>query len=303
MTGLFFRFVSRAYAAGLVLLTAFLPGLAFAQENLPEPRQLGLQHPVTPIMDSIVAFHNGVLLWVITGITIFVMLLLLYVMLRFNRRANPTPNRFSHNTLVEVVWVVIPTVILLIIAGPSFAVLADQMTVPDGVRKYLGSNIFSSREVEVPAAELTVKVTGYQWYWGYEYADDDVGFDSILLTEEERLAMKPSQPRLLTVDNEVVVPVDTTVRLQVTAADVIHAFAVPSFGVKVDAVPGRLNESWFNVRKEGIYYGQCSELCGKDHAYMPIVIRVVSKQEYADWMTALKEGDVESANLTLAAIN
>lgn len=292
-----------ANAAFIALFTAFMPGLASAQETLPVDGQVGFQESVTPVMDSIVAFHDGVLLWVAIAITVFVLALMVYVVLRFNKRANPVPNRFSHNTLVEVVWVVVPIVILLVIAVPSFAVLADQMTVPDGERKYLGKNIFSSREVEVPAADFTLKITGYQWYWGYEYVDQEASFDSILMSEEDRLKIKPSQPRLLTVDNELVVPVDTTVRVQVTAADVIHSFAMPAFGVKTDAVPGRLNETWFNVRKEGIYYGQCSELCGKDHAYMPIVVRVVSKQEFADWMTALKAGDVETANMTLAAIN
>ena len=304
MTGLFFRFISRAYAVVIILISSLLPGLAFAQEGLPTPRQIGLQNSVTPTMDSIVAFHDGVLMWTITAITVFVLLLLIYVILRFNRRANPTPSQFSHNTLVEVVWVVVPIVILLIIAVPSFAVLADQMTTPDGERKYLGSSIFSKRSVEVPAAELTLKVTGYQWYWGYEYVDQEVEFDSIMLNEDERQSLKPGQPRLLAVDYELVVPVDTTVRVQVTAADVIHALAVPAFGIKTDAVPGRLNETWFNVRKTGIYYGQCSELCGKDHAYMPIAVRVVSKREFANWMAALKESDdVETANLTLAAIN
>lgn len=284
------------------ICTALLPTMAFAQDSLPENGQIHFQDSVTPIMDSITAFHNGVLLWVIGAITLFVTLLMLYVFVRFNRRANPVPNQFSHNTLVEIVWVVVPVAILLVIAAPSFAVLADQMTVPDGERKYLGSKIFSWGEVDVPAPELTIKVTGYQWYWGYEYADQEVGFESIILNEEERAADKPGQPRLLAVDNELVVPVNTTVRVQVTAADVIHSFAMPSFGIKTDAVPGRLNETWFNVRKEGLYYGQCSELCGKDHAFMPIAIRVVSKEEFATWMTALQAGSVTDANMKLASI-
>lgn len=297
VTGLFFRACKILMAA----LMTLLPISAFAQAGQPLPGQMGLQESVTPIMDSIHAFHDGILMWTITAITLFVAALLIFVIVRFNRRANPTPAKFTHNTLVEVVWTVAPIVILVIIAIPSFGVLADQMTIPDGERKYLGKNIFSFGEVEVPAPELTVKTTGYQWYWGYEYVDqDNVGFDSIMIPEDELL---PGQPRLLAADYNLVVPVDTTVRVQVTAADVLHAFAVPSFGIKVDAVPGRLNETWFYARKTGMYYGQCSELCGKDHAYMPIAVQVVTKEEFAIWIEALQAGDVDSANLTLAALN
>jgi cytochrome c oxidase subunit 2 len=200
---------------------------------------------------------------------------------------------------------VVPIFILIVIAIPSFGVLSDQMTTPDGERQYLGSSIFSRDGGEkIAAAELTITATGYQWYWGYEYNDlDGASYDSIMLTQEEIAALKPGQPRLLAVDNELVVPVDTTVRILATAADVIHAFAVPAFGVKTDAVPGRINETWFNARKEGMYYGQCSELCGKDHAFMPIAVRVVSKEEYKAWSEKLKaEDDVEAANLTLASL-
>lgn len=300
MTGLFFRL----FKTTLVVIFAAIPMVALAQDGVPHPGQIDLQQSVTPIMDSIRAFHNGVLMWTITGIMAFITLLLIIVVVRFNRHVNPKPAKFTHNTFVEIVWTVAPILILVVIAIPSFGVLADQLTVPDGERKYLGSNIFSWGEVEVPAPELTIKVTGYQWYWGYEYVDrEDALFDSILMPETERLADKPGQPRLLAVDNELVVPVNTTVRVQVTAADVIHAFAVPSFGIKIDAVPGRLNETWFNVRKTGLYYGQCSELCGKDHAYMPIAVRVVSKLEFDRWIRALQaNGDVDDANLTLAAI-
>ncbi|WP_438268444.1 cytochrome c oxidase subunit II [Mariluticola halotolerans] len=301
MTGLFFRL----FKITLLALTALVPTAALAQDvTAPVPGAIGFQESVTPIMDSIIAFHNGVLMWTITAIVLLVLALLLIIIVRFNRRANPVPAKFTHNTLVEIVWTVAPILVLIVIAIPSFGVLTDQLTVPDGERKYLGSNIFSWGEVEVPAATLTVKATGYQWYWGYEYSDqDEVGFDSILLSEQDRADQKPNQPRLLAVDNELVVPVDTTVRVHVTAADVIHAFAMPSFGIKIDAVPGRLNETWFNARKTGLYYGQCSELCGKDHAYMPIAIRVVTKEEFATWMDALRAGDVSDANLTLAAIN
>lgn len=302
MTGSLFRLFTGAASALLTLLS----GAAMAQEgSRPLPGQITFQTAATPIMESIHAFHDGVLMWIVSAIVLLVLVLLLIVIVRFNRRANPTPSRFTHNTLVEIVWTVLPILILIVIAIPSFGVLADQMTVPDGERKYLGSNIFSQGSVEVPAPELTVKVTGYQWYWGYEYADDQgdsAGFDSIILAEEDRMTDKPGQPRLLAVDNELVVPVDTTVRLQVTAGDVIHAFAVPAFGVKVDAVPGRLNESWFYATKTGIYYGQCSELCGKDHAFMPIAVRVVSRDEFSGWLEALRNGNVGDANLTLAAV-
>lgn len=303
MIGTFFRIVS-----GLgILVAALFPSIASAQEGYSSPGEIGFQDSVTPIMDSIVAFHDGLLIWIISAITILVLALMIYVMVRFNHRANPTPSRTSHNTLVEVVWVVVPILILLVIAAPSFAVLTDQMTVPDGHRKYLGSNIFSWGEVNVPAASLTVKATGNQWYWDYEYVDQSVGFSSIILPEtskdgNDRPTLKPAQPRLLAVDNELVVPVDTTVRVIVTGADVIHSFAVPAFGIKTDAVPGRLNETWFNVRKTGIYYGQCSELCGQDHAFMPIAVRVVSKDDFAKWMTAMKAGGVSKATLTLAAV-
>lgn len=298
MTGQFFRSLGAA-ALGLV---AFAPVAASAQDaGYAAPAQIGLQESVTPIMDSILTFHNGVLMWTITAIVLLVMALLIIVMVRFNARSNPKPATFTHNTLVEIVWTVVPILILVIIAIPSFAVLTDQLTMPDGQRKYLGSNIFSFGEVEVPAPELTIKATGVQWYWNYEYVDQAKAFDSIILSEADRLAETPVQPRLLAVDNMLVVPVDTTVRVQVTATDVIHAFAVPSFGIKIDAVPGRLNETWFNARKTGVYYGQCSELCGKDHAFMPIAVRVVTKEQFATYMAALEAGSVDDAKLTLAS--
>jgi cytochrome c oxidase subunit 2 len=265
-----------------------------------------MQGSVTPIMDSIHAFHDNLLLWVAVLISLLVLALLAIIIVRFNARANPTPARFTHNTLIEVIWTVLPVIILVIIAIPSFAVLTDQLTMPDGTRKYLGSNIFSFGSVDVPAPALTIKATGNQWFWTYEYVDEGKHFDSYLLPEvdpkgqnEDRPHLKPSEPRLLAVDNDLVVPVNTTVRVQVTGADVIHAFAVPSFGVIIDAVPGRLNETWFNARKEGIYYGQCRELCGKDHAFMPIAVRVVTQEQYKTWLNALKAGTVEDANKTL----
>lgn len=306
MTGQFLRKIGALSAAAMALA----PVLAAAQEGAgseaghPLPGQYHLQRSVTPIMDSIVAFHDGILMWSISLIVALVLGLLVWIMIRYNAKRNPVPAGFTHNTMVEIVWTVLPIVALVIIAIPSFGVLSDQLTTPDGERKYLGSNIFSFGEVEVPAPELTVKAIGQQWYWDYEYVDQGLALTSIMLDEPTRLDSKPAQPRLLAVDNELVVPVDTTVRLQVTAdpLGVIHAFAVPSFGVKMDAVPGRLNETWFNARETGIYYGQCSELCGKDHAFMPIAVRVVTKEEFAAYMSAFEAGDYAAANATLAAV-
>ena len=306
MTGQFLRKMGAFSAAAMALA----PVLATAQEEAgytaghPLPGQYHLQRSVTPIMDSITVFHDGILMWTISLIVALVLALLLWIIFRYNAKRNPVPAAFTHNTLVEIVWTVLPVVILIIIAIPSFGVLSDQLTTPDGERKYLGSNIFSFGEVEVPAPELTVKATGQQWYWDYEYVDQGLALTSLMLNEEDRAATKPGQPRLLAVDNELVVPVDTTVRMQITAdpIGVIHAFAVPSFGIKIDAVPGRLNETWFNARETGIYYGQCSELCGKDHAFMPIAVRVVTKEEFAAFMAAFEGGDYAAANATLAAV-
>ncbi|WIJ24605.1 cytochrome c oxidase subunit II [Devosia sp. RR2S18] len=315
MTGQFLRKMGALAAASTVLA----PGLAAAQDLVADTKdgnvvdnvggyaehgQYHLQRSVTPIMDSIVAFHDGILMWTISLIVLLVLALLVWVIIRFNAKANPVPAAFTHNTMVEVLWTVLPIVVLIVIAIPSFGVLSDQLTTPDGERKYLGENIFSFGEVEVPAPELTIKATGQQWYWDYEYVDQGLGITQIMLQEDAREALKPLQPRLLAVDNELVVPVDTTVRLQVTAdpLGVIHAFAVPAFGVKIDAVPGRLNETWFHVRETGLYYGQCSELCGKDHAFMPIAIRVVTREEYAAFMAAFEGGDYAAGVATLAAL-
>lgn len=306
MTGQFLKKMGVLSAAAMALTPTF----AAAQEEAgnatghPLPGQFHLQRSVTPIMDSIVAFHDGILMWTISLIVLLVLALLVWIAIRYNAKRNPVPAAFTHNTLVEIVWTVLPIVVLIIIAIPSFGVLSDQLTTPDGERKYLGSNIFSFGEVEVPAPELTIKATGQQWYWDYEYVDQGLAFTQLLMNEADRATTKPNQPRLLAVDNELVVPVDTTVRLQVTSdpMGVIHAFALPSFGVKIDAVPGRLNETWFNSRETGIFYGQCSELCGKDHAFMPIAIRVVTKDEFAAFLAAYEGGDYTAANATLAAV-
>lgn len=231
----------------------------------PQPWQMNFQPASTPVMEDIHSFHDFLLV-IITGITLFVLALLLYCMVRFNARANPTPSKTTHNTLLEVVWTVVPVLILVAIAIPSFRLLYFEAVVPE--------------------SELTIKTTGYQWYWSYEYPDHG-GFEYFSnMIEEEDLA--PGQPRLLATDTKVVVPVDTNVRLIVTAADVIHNWAMPAFGVKMDAIPGRLNETWFNATQTGIYYGQCSELCGTRHAFMPIEVHVVEKGDFEAWVEATK---------------
>ena len=251
--------------AAVAVATVAGSGAAFSGMGQPSPWQLGLQQSATPVMDNIVWFHDF-LLWLTTAIAVFVLVLLLIVVVRFNSRANPTPSRTTHNTLLEVAWTLVPVIILVAIAIPSFKLLFLQQT--------------------IPPADLTVKATGKQWYWSYSYPDSKFEFDSIMLKDNER---KADQPRLLAVDNEMVVPVNKVVRVQVIGAEVIHAFAVPSFGIKIDAVPGRLNETWFKATREGVFYGQCSELCGKDHAYMPIAVRVVSERDYAAWLEQAKK--------------
>jgi cytochrome c oxidase subunit 2 len=244
-------------------------GTAHAQLGMPAPWQTGLQQSASPVMDSLVSFNNFLLV-IITLITIFVLALLLTVIVRFNARANPTPARTTHNTLLEVLWTVVPVVILVVIAVPSFRLLFLQLN--------------------APPADLTVKATGKQWFWTYSYPDHGpFEFDSLMLQDADRQKMQPVPPRLLAVDNALVVPVNKVVRVQTIASDVIHAFSVPSFGVKIDAIPGRLNEVWFKATREGVYYGQCSELCGKDHAYMPIEVRVVSEQAFAAWVEEAKK--------------
>jgi cytochrome c oxidase subunit 2 len=274
--------VLKRLAAVAAAITPILAncGAALAGVGQPSPWQMGFQQSVTPVMDNVVWFHDF-LLWLITAIAVFVAVLLLIVIVRFNSKANPTPSRTTHHTLLEVAWTVIPVVILTAIAIPSFKLLFLQTT--------------------IPAADVTVKATGKQWYWSYTYPDSKFEFDSIMLQDKDR---KADQPRLLAVDNEMVVPVNKVVRVQVIGAEVIHAFAVPSFGIKIDAVPGRLNETWFKATREGIYYGQCSELCGKDHAFMPIAVRVVNDKDYAAWIEQAKKkyaGNDMPAATTLAA--
>jgi len=256
-----------ATVAGAAALLA--SGAAFAAAGHADPGQIGFQEAVTPVARDIQWLHDGLLMPIITVITLFVAGLLGYVILKFNDKANPTPSRTTHHTGLEVAWTVIPVMILVVIAIPSFRLLTKQ--------------------IATPASDLTVKVTGRQWYWSYDYPKDQgggFGFDSLMKADNE---LKQGDLRLLSVDNEAVVPVGKTVKLLVTSSDVIHSFTIPSFGVRIDAVPGRMNESWFKAEKEGLYYGQCSKICGKDHAYMPIAFRVVSEQKYAEWVAAHKK--------------
>jgi cytochrome c oxidase subunit II len=261
-------FVLKRLTLVAITLVAILMGgeAALAGLGQPSPWQIGLQQSASPVMDNIIWFHDF-LLYIITGIAGFVLVLLVVVMVRFNARTNPIPSRTTHNTLIEIAWTLIPIVILMFIAVPSFKLLFFQLN--------------------VPPADLTVKATGKQWYWSYSYPDNgQFEFDSLMLKESER---KEGQPRLLAVDNEMVVPVNKTVRVITTGSDVIHSFAVPSFGIKIDAVPGRINETWFTATREGVYYGQCSELCGKDHAFMPIAVRAVSEQAFSAWVEEAKK--------------
>ena len=237
-------------------------GTAFAELGQPAPWEYKLQGSATEVMDFITVFHDSLLV-VITLITLFVLALLVIVVVKFNAKANPVPSRTTHNTLVEVAWTLIPVLILVGIAIPSFRLL------------FL--------ELDIPKADLTIKATGNQWNWTYTYPDDKIEFTSIMLSEADRAKLASPPPRLLGVDHAMVVPVDKIVRIQTTGSDVIHSFAMPAFGIKIDAIPGRLNETWFKATKLGIYYGQCSELCGKDHAFMPIVVKVVNDKDYADW--------------------
>ncbi|XVN43087.1 MAG: cytochrome c oxidase subunit II [Candidatus Rickettsia vulgarisii] len=235
----------------------------FASE--PTAWQMLFQTPASPLMQELHEFHNFLLL-ITGGIVFFVCALLVYVCIKFNAKTNPIPAKFSHNVLIEIIWTVIPIIILVIIAVPSFRILR-----------------FAEK---IPQSDMIVKVVGYQWYWHYIYPDhDNIEFDSYLITDEN---LKPGQKRLLDVDNRIVIPENTTVKFLITAGDVIHSFAVPALGIKTDAVPGRLNETWTKVTKKGVYYGQCSELCGVNHGFMPIAIEVVSKEEFENWLITAK---------------
>jgi cytochrome c oxidase subunit 2 len=259
----FSRLTGIAVVAGALLASA---GAAFAGLGHPSPWEMDLQGAASPVMEQISEFHFF-LLWVIGAISVFVLALLLIIIVRFNARANPTPSRTTHNTALEIAWTIVPVIILAAIAVPSFRLLFV--------------------ELDVPHPDLTVKATGKQWFWSYSYPDNgNFEFDSILVADKD---LKPGQPRLLTVDNEMVVPVNKVVHVLVTGADVIHSFDVLSFGIRIDAVPGRMNETWFKATKMGLFYGQCTELCGKDHAFMPIVVHVVSENDFNAWATQAKQ--------------
>jgi len=243
---------------------AYLPLAAYADQ--PRPWEIWHQAAATSIMETIESFHAEMMV-ICVFIVVLVLGLLGWCILRFNERANPTPSRTTHNTMIEVIWTALPVMVLVGIAIPSFKLLYD--------------------EDVIPKADLTVKATGHQWYWSYEYPDNGgFGFDSTMIEDKD---LKPGQPRLLTADNHVVLPVGTTIRVITTASDVIHSWAVPAFGVKIDSVPGRLNETWINIDRPGTYYGQCSELCGVNHGFMPIEIEAVTKERYAQWVEEAKK--------------
>ena len=267
------RILTSLLSAALVTLA----GVAQAQENFqglesigkPEPKGMGFQFPATELMRDLVWLDNFLLV-IITVISVFVTCLLAYAAFKFHRSRNDTPGSFSHHSVLEVAWTVIPVGILVVIGAVSLPILFKQQ--------------------EIPEADITIKVTGYQWYWGYEYVDHDFGFDSVMLQKDE-LADYGYAPDeyLLATDTAVVVPVGATVVMQLTGADVIHSWTIPAFGVKQDAVPGRLAELWFAAEKEGVYFGQCSELCGQAHAYMPITVKVVSQEQYDAWLSSTIE--------------
>lgn len=235
----------------------------------PLPWQMNLQEAASPVMEGLHDMHN-LLLYVITGISLTVLVLLVYIFYKFHHKRNPIPATFTHNSTLEIIWTVIPVIILIIVGIPSIRLL---------------------HKMETPVnAEVTIKAIGHQWYWSYEYPDNNNNgknfrFDSYMLDEKD---LKPGQLRLLDVDNPMVVPVNTVIRVLITADDVLHSFAVPSLGIKRDAAPGRINETWFSIKKSGMYYGQCSELCGAKHGFMPIAIKAVSKEEYLNWLTSKK---------------
>lgn len=256
---IFSSFLALAF---LTVAPAFAAETAGEVIGVPKNWQYGFQPPASPMKEKMEHFHNGMLMPLITVISIFVMCLLLYVMVRFNRRANPVPSKTTHNTMLEVVWTLVPVIILVILVVPSMKLLYYVDRTND--------------------AEMTLNITGHQWYWGYDYPDHgEISFLSNLVPEAD---LKEGQLRLLSTDNPVVLPVDTNIRLMLTASDVLHAWAVPSFGVKLDAVPGQHNETWVRIDKEGVFYGMCSELCGDGHGFMPIEVHAVSQEKFAAWV-------------------
>ncbi len=264
-----------AAGSGLAILAGFQD--AFAATGVPREWQIDLPEAATPMMESMRNF-NTLLLVVIIAIVIFVMGLLLWVMVRYRESANPVPSKLSHNTTIEVLWTIVPVLILVIIAIPSFRLLFAQF--------------------DFPKPDVVVKATGKQWYWSYEYPDDKLSFDSYPVDEKD---LKPGQLRNLAVDNEVVVPVNKVVQVLITGADVIHQWAVPAFGSRADAIPGRVNRTWFLAKEQGVYYGECSALCGQGHPYMPIAVKVVSEDEYRKWLSdKQKTASLQSSRVALA---
>jgi len=256
---------SRGLVAGVTVWTGFAAG-ALADGGAKD-WQLGFRPAASPTAEEIHWFNDYILLPIIIFIVVFVMALLAYVMWRFSATRNPTPSRTTHNTTIEVLWTAVPVMILIVIAIPSFKLL-----------------YFADR---VEEGDITLKAIGRQWYWSYQYPDyGDFEFDATLVPAED---LQPGQKRLLTTDNPVVLPVDTNIRLLITASDVLHSFALPAMGIKLDAVPGKVNETWLRIEEEGTYYGQCSELCGSGHAYMPIMVKAVSKPDFEDWIEQRKQ--------------
>ncbi len=243
------------------------PGAAATQTGAADNWQMGLQTPVTPVARDMYVFHNSILMPVVAFVSLLVLCLLAFVCIRFSAKRNPEPASWAHNVRLELVWTSIPALTLVVIAVFSFQLLA--------------------KIDRIPEADMTLKVVGHQWYWSYEYPDHgQLAFDAFLVPEED---LKPGQLRLMTTDNEVVLPINQTVRLTLTASDVLHSWAVPSLGVRMDTVPGQLNETWVRIEHEGVYYGFCSELCGANHAYMPIMIRAVSPEAFAAWVLEASE--------------
>ena len=277
-----FRFCYKSIAMRTFLQTIifYMTSTSLLYSSQPKNWQLGFQESVTSIMNDVVFMHDYILMPIITAISVFVLFLLFYVCIKFRESKNPNPSKTTHNTFIEIVWTLIPCLILIVIAIPSFKLLYKQDI--------------------IPKADVTVKAIGYQWYWGYEYPDQNIYFESLMVEDKD---LKPGQPRLLATDTEVVVPVNKIVKVLITSNDVLHAWAIPAFGVKRDAVPGRINETWFKADKEGVYYGQCSELCGIKHAFMPITVRVVSEEKYLEWIELAKKKYAKYPDKSLVTYN
>ena len=280
--GNYFRFCYKSLAMRTFLQTIifYVTSTSLLYSSEPKNWQLGFQESVTSIMNDVVFMHDYILMPIITAISVFVLFLLFYVCIKFRESKNPNPSKTTHNTFIEIVWTLVPCLILIVIAIPSFKLLYKQDI--------------------IPKADVTVKAIGYQWYWGYEYPDQNIYFESLMVEDKD---LKPGQPRLLATDTEVVVPVNKIVKVLITSNDVLHAWAIPAFGVKRDAVPGRINETWFKADKEGVYYGQCSELCGIKHAFMPITVRVVSEEKYLEWIELAKKKYAKYPDKSLVTYN